>query len=54
MTGDFSSPSSVRSAVSKVDVGAAIVELQMQLVAYQASLAATARVIAPSLLDFLQ
>lgn len=31
-----------------------MVELQMQEVAYQAALAATARVLQPSLLDFLQ
>jgi flagellar hook-associated protein 3 FlgL len=54
MTGDLSSLSSALSDVEKVDVAAAIVELRMQQVVYQASLGATARVIAPSLLDFLQ
>jgi flagellar hook-associated protein 3 FlgL len=42
------------SNVENVDVASAIVDLQMQQVAYQASLGATARVIQPSLLDFLR
>jgi flagellar hook-associated protein 3 FlgL len=45
---------SALSDVEDVDVASAIVDLQMQQVAYQASLGATARVIQPSLLDFLQ
>jgi flagellar hook-associated protein 3 FlgL len=45
---------SALSDVENVDIASAIVDLQMQQVAYQASLGATARVIQPSLLDFLQ
>jgi len=41
------------SDVEDVDVAATTVDLQMQEVAYQAALAATARSIQPSLLDFL-
>jgi flagellar hook-associated protein 3 FlgL len=37
-----------------VDLPATIVELQMQEVAYQAALGATARAIQPSLMDFLR
>ncbi len=42
------------SEVENVDIAKAIVDLQMQEVAYQASLGATARVMQPSLLDFLR
>jgi flagellar hook-associated protein 3 FlgL len=42
------------SEVENVDIARAIVDLQMQEVAYQAALGATARVIQPSLLDFLR
>jgi flagellar hook-associated protein 3 FlgL len=42
------------SNVEDVDVASATMDLQMQEVAYQASLAATARVIQPSLVDFLR
>jgi flagellar hook-associated protein 3 FlgL len=42
------------SEVEGVDMPAAIVELQLQEVAYQAALGATARVIQPSLVDFLR
>lgn len=42
------------SNVEDVDVAAATVDLQMQEVAYQAALAATAKSIQPSLLDFLR
>ena len=42
------------SEVENVDIAKAIVDLQMQEVAYQAALGATARVIQPSLLDFLR
>ena len=45
---------SALSDVENVDVAKAIVDLQMQQVAYQASLGATARVMQPSLLDFLK
>ena len=38
----------------RFDVAAAIVDLQMQEVAYQAALGATSRVLQPSLLDFLR
>lgn len=40
--------------VESVDLPATIIELQLQEVAYQAALGATARVIQPSLLDFLR
>ena len=40
--------------MENVDVAQAIVDLQMQEVAYQAALGATARVIQPTLLDFLR
>ena len=40
--------------MENVDLPKVTVDLQMQQVAYQASLAATARVVQPSLLDFLQ
>ena len=42
------------SEVENVDIAKAIVDLQMQEVAYQAALGATARVLQPSLLDFLR
>jgi flagellar hook-associated protein 3 FlgL len=42
------------SEVEGVDMPAAMVELQLQEVAYQAALGATARVIQPSLVDFLR
>lgn len=42
------------SNVENTDLPKAIVDLQMQQTAYQASLAATARVMQPSLLDFLR
>lgn len=42
------------SNVENADLPKVIVDLQMQQVAYQASLAATARVMQPSLLDFLR
>ena len=42
------------SEVEGVDLPAATVDLQMQEVAYQAALGATARAIQPSLVDFLK
>lgn len=42
------------SEVENADLPKTIVDLQMQQVAYQASLGATARVMQPSLLDFLR
>lgn len=42
------------SAVEDIDLAEVIVELQSQEVAYQAALGATARVLQPSLLDFLR
>ncbi len=45
---------SALSGIEDVDVASAIVDLQLQQVAYQASLGATAKVIQPSLLDFLR
>jgi flagellar hook-associated protein 3 FlgL len=42
------------STVENADLPKTIVDLQMQQVAYQASLGATARVMQPSLLDFLR
>lgn len=42
------------SGVEDVDLPKTIVELQMQEVAYQAALGATARVLQPSLMDFLR
>ena len=42
------------SAVEDMDLAEVIVELQSQEVAYQAALGATARVLQPSLLDFLR
>jgi flagellar hook-associated protein 3 FlgL len=45
---------SALSEVENVDIAKAVVDLQLQEVAYQAALGATARVIQPSLLDFLR
>jgi flagellar hook-associated protein 3 FlgL len=42
------------SEVEDIDLPATIMEMQMQQTAYQAALAATAKVIQPSLLDFLR
>ena len=42
------------SNVENVDIAAAIMDVQMQTTAYQAALGATAKVIQPSLLDFLR
>jgi flagellar hook-associated protein 3 FlgL len=42
------------SEIENVDIARAVVDLQMQEVAYQAALGATARVLQPSLLDFLR
>ncbi|WP_224122173.1 flagellin N-terminal helical domain-containing protein [Nocardioides mangrovi] len=42
------------SEVENVDLAKATVDLQLQEVAYQAALAATSRVVQPSLLDFLK
>jgi flagellar hook-associated protein 3 FlgL len=42
------------SDVENVDLAKAMVDLQLQEVAYQASLATTARVLQPSLIDFLR
>ncbi|RYV50035.1 flagellar hook-associated protein FlgL [Pengzhenrongella frigida] len=42
------------SSLEDVDLAASVVELQMQEVAYKAALGATARVLQPSLLDFLR
>jgi flagellar hook-associated protein 3 FlgL len=46
--------SSSLSEVENADLPKTVVDLQMQQVAYQAALGATARVIQPSLLDFLR
>ena len=40
--------------MENADLPKTVVDLQMQQVAYQASLGATARVMQPSLLDFLR
>ena len=42
------------SEIENTDLPKATMELQLQEVAYQASLAATARVLQPSLVDFLR
>lgn len=42
------------SAIEDVDIAETIVQLQSQEVAYQAALGATARVLQPSLMDFLR
>ena len=63
MSGTFASFDTALSAlrynritmdVASDDVAKAVVDLQMQEVAYQAALGATARVLQPSLLDFLR
>ncbi len=56
MTGAEESPRTLDGsvAVGSIDLFATIVELQMQEVAYKAALGATARVVQPSLLDFLR
>lgn len=46
--------SSQLSAIEDIDLAEIIVELQMQEVAYQGALGATARVLQPSLMDFLR
>lgn len=43
-----------RSAVEDVDLGTAILDLKTQEVAYQAALAASAKVLQPTLMDFLR
>lgn len=45
---------SALSSVENADLPKTVVDLQMQQVAYQAALGATARVLQPSLLDFLR
>jgi flagellar hook-associated protein 3 FlgL len=40
--------------VEDVDLPKTIMEMQLQQIAYQAALAATARVVQPSLVDFLR
>ena len=42
------------SDVENVDIASAIVDLQMQQVAYQSALGATSKVLQPTLLDFLR
>jgi flagellar hook-associated protein 3 FlgL len=42
------------STVEDVDLPKTIVQLQLQQVAYQAALGATAKVVTPSLVDFLR
>ena len=42
------------SEVEGVDLPATVVELQLQEVAYQAALGATARALQPNLMDFLR
>ncbi|GGD21491.1 flagellin [Nocardioides daphniae] len=51
--GELSMTSSL-SEIENVDLPRAMVDLQLQEVAYQAALGATARVLQPSLLDFLR
>jgi flagellar hook-associated protein 3 FlgL len=51
---DLDSLTNSLSEVESADLPKTIVELQMQEVAYKAALGATARVIQPSLLDFLR
>jgi flagellar hook-associated protein 3 FlgL len=46
--------SNALAEIENADLPATVVELQMQEVAYQAALAATGRVLQPSLLDFLR
>ncbi|MBM6623470.1 flagellar hook-associated protein 3 [Micrococcaceae bacterium RIT802] len=43
-----------RSAVEDIDLGTAILDLKTQEVAYQAALAASAKVLQPTLMDFLR
>lgn len=43
-----------RSAVEDIDLGTAVLDLKTQEVAYQAALAASAKVLQPSLMDFLR
>lgn len=43
-----------RSGVEDVDLGQAILNLQLQQVAYQSTLAVTAKVLQPTLMDFLR
>lgn len=43
-----------RSEIEDVDLGTAILELQVQQVNYQAALAVTAKVLPPTLMDFLR
>lgn len=43
-----------RSAIEDVDLGQAVLDLQLQQTAYQAALAVTAKVIQPSLTEFLR
>lgn len=43
-----------RSAVEDIDLGTAVLELKTQEVAYQAALAASAKVLQPTLMDFLR
>ena len=52
--GDLVNLASSLAEVEDIDLPKTIVELQMQEVAYEAALGATARVIQPSLLDFLR
>jgi flagellar hook-associated protein 3 FlgL len=57
MSGTFSSLNTALSALHhdrNADLAQAMVDLQLQEVAYQASLATTARVLQPSLVDFLR
>ena len=43
-----------RSEIEDVDLGTAILQLQVQQVNYQAALAVTAKVLPPTLMDFLR
>jgi flagellar hook-associated protein 3 FlgL len=43
-----------RSGIEDTDLGQAVLNLQMQQVAYQTTLAVTAKVLQPTLMDFLQ
>lgn len=43
-----------RTGIEDIDLAQTVMELQMQEVAYQGALAATARVLQPSLMDFLR
>ena len=52
--GDLVNLANSLAEVEDIDLPKTIVELQMQEVAYEAALGATARVIQPSLLDFLR